>query len=329
MNKKLIFYPLFLMLITFFLPFMTSISFSADEIENSAIETLNLSPPPDEVLTEKTITVFNADTKETEEQILEEYLIGVVSAEMPASYEKEALKAQAVAARTYILNKENRKNPDHSNAIVCTSPNHCKGYISPPDAEKKWGKNWVENFYPKIKEAVLETRGEYITYNGEIIEAYFFALSNGKTESSLDVWGSSRPYLMSTESSFDTQAPNFLSTASFSLLDFNSRLKTLNPDFSPSSSPTISDTVLTDGKRVSFLKINGTKFQGTDIRSLFSLKSTDFSIKTDGDNVIFLVKGNGHGVGMSQYGANCLAKEGKNYREILSHYYKGIEILTK
>ena len=329
MNKKLIFYPLILMLLTFFLPFMASVSFSAGESGTKAIEVSKPSPPSNGAVSKKTITVFNSDTKETEEQLLEEYLIGVVSAEMPASYEKEALKAQAVAARTYILNKENHTNPDHSDAIVCTSPNHCKGYISLSDAEKKWGEGWVENFYPKIKEAVLETRGEYMTHNGEIIEAYFFALSNGRTESSSDVWGGEKPYLISTESRFDTQAPNFLSTASFSLSDFNARLKDLNSDFSPDSAPKISDTVLTDGNRVSSLKINGTKFQGTDIRNTFSLKSTDFSIKTEGGNVIFSVKGNVHGVGMSQYGANCLARDGKNYREILYHYYKGIEILTK
>ena len=248
---------------------------------------------------------------------------------MPASYEPEALKAQAVAARSYILSKTESQNSSHPEAVVCSDPTHCKGYLSLSEAKEKWGDGWEKDFYPKIKSAVEATRGEYIAYENEAVEAFFFALSNGQTESAKDVWGSDLPYLKSTGSEDDSLSPNFYSTAEISLPDFNTRLKKLNSDYTPSDKISPGAVAYTDGGRVKTIEIGGCSFKGTDIRSAFSLNSADFTINQDGDKIIFSVKGKGHGVGMSQYGANTLAKKGLTYKDILKHYYTGVEIMNK
>ncbi len=276
---------------------------------------------------EMVITVFNTEENKTDQRYLEEYLCGVVAAEMPAAYEIEALKAQAVAARSYIISKLGTQNDAHSDAVVCTSASHCKAYISSSEAAKRWGDEWEKTFYPKIRQAVSETSGEYLVHNGEPVTAFFFALSNGKTENSEEVWGGSLPYIESRDSSFDASSPDFLSYAEFREDEFYKRLKGINKDFEEKKILSVSELVLTEGGRVKSVKINGAGFSGTDIRSAFSLKSADFSLKKEGGKIVFTVRGNGHGVGMSQYGANVLAKNGADYREILSHYYKDVEIM--
>ena len=269
------------------------------------------------------------ETKKIENVDLEEYLIGVVCAEMPASYEFDALKAQAVAARSYILSKENTENPLHPNATVCNNASHCKAHLSLSAAKEKWGDSWEKDFYPKVKGAVEETRGEYLIYDGKTVEAFFFALSNGATESSKEVWGSDLAYLKSTKSEGDTSSPDFRSNAEFSLSDFNNILKKLDSSFNPSDTISIKNITYTTGGRVKTININGTSFSGTDIRSAFLLNSADFTIEKKGDKIIFTVEGKGHGVGMSQYGANYLAKTGYDYIKILKHYYSGVEIMNK
>ena len=284
---------------------------------------------PQTQTTTMTVSVMDSETKKISNQSLEEYLIGVVSAEMPASYESEALKAQAVAARSYILSKADSKNPDHPDAVVCDNPTHCKGHLSLDTAKQKWGDAWEADFYPKIKAAVYDTAGEYLTYENETVEAFFFALSNGETESAGEVWGTDLPYLKSTDSKADSSSPDFYSTAEFSLSDFNAHLKNLSSDFKAQSSVSLKNTVYTEGGRVKSIDINGCTFSGTDIRSAFLLNSADFTIQQEGDKITFYVEGKGHGVGMSQYGANQLAKEGYTYEEILKHYYSGVEIIDK
>ena len=276
-----------------------------------------------------TISVMDDKTKRIENVDLEEYLIGVVCAEMPASYELDALKAQAVAARSYILSKENTKNPLHPKAIVCNNASHCKAHLNLSEAKEKWGDSWEKDFYPKVREAVEETRGEYLEYDGKTVEAFFFALSNGATESSKEVWGSDLAYLKSTKSEGDASSPDFRSRSEFSLSAFNNTLKQLDTSFKPSDTISIKNITYTTGGRVKTININGTSFSGTDIRSAFLLNSADFIIKQDGDKIIFTVEGKGHGVGMSQYGANYLAKNGYDYIKILKHYYNGVEIMNK
>lgn len=276
-----------------------------------------------------TLSVMDSETKTVTEQRLEEYLIGVITAEMPASYEAEALKAQAVAARSYILSRQQGENPDHPEAAVCNSPSHCKGHLSLEAAKAKWGKAWEADYYPKIKAAVEATEGKYLTYDNQVIEAFFFALSNGETESSEDVWGTGLPYLKSTKSEEDISSPDFHSVAEFSLADFNQRLKNLDSAFNALDTVNINNITYTEGGRIKNIDINSNSFSGTQIRSAFGLNSADFTVKQEGDKIIFNVRGKGHGVGMSQYGANALAKKGYTYEEILKHYYKGVEIINK
>ncbi len=272
------------------------------------------------------ISALDTKTGKTETFDMEEYLIGVLCAEMPASYEPEALKAQAVAARSYLVSKLNTKNPSHPGAVVCNNPAHCKGHLSLSEAKKVWGKAHENDYYLKYKKAVKETEGEYLVYDGKAVEAFFFALSNGKTEASGEVWQTDLPYLKPCESEADRLSPDFYSVAEFSVSDFNQRLKKLNSSYAPSEKITVKNISYTEGERVKSIEINGTLFSGTDIRGAFGLNSTDFTVTQKDNKIIFNVEGKGHGVGMSQYGANALAKEGKGYREILKHYYSGVEI---
>lgn len=265
-----------------------------------------------------TISVYDKDTDKITEQNLEEYLVGVVAAEMPALYEVEALKAQAVAARSYILSRRGKENPDHGGADVCTDPAHCKAYISPQDANKKWGSEWSDKYLEKIRSAVFDTEGEYISYNGEAAVACFCAVSSGRTENAKDVWGGDTPYLRSVESPGDLSYDGFEASVSFSKEEALSRLGV--------SSLETKDISRTEGGSVKTISIGEKEFSGTQLRSLFGLNSANFEISLDGDSIIFTSKGKGHGVGMSQYGANKMAEDGEKYTEILLHYYSNVTI---
>ena len=263
------------------------------------------------------ISVYNIKTDKVTEQNIEEYLVGVVTAEMPALYEIEALKAQAVAARSYILTKIGKDNPDHKGADVCTNPAHCKAYTSPEEAKENWGNDY-NKYYNKIKSAVDKTKGEYISYEGETAVACFYAVSGGRTENASDVWGGETPYLRSVESVGDLSYENLKETVSFPKDEAISRLGV--------NSLKISDLKYTEGGSVKNIKIGEKEFSGTEIRSIFGLNSANFEVSTTEKELIFVTTGKGHGVGMSQYGANQMAKDGKTYEEILLHYYQGVTI---
>ncbi len=268
----------------------------------------------------KTNTVFESD--------IEEYLVGVLAAEMPASYEMEALKAQAVAARSYILSNMDTPNPKHPSANVCTDSTHCKAWLSEADAKAKWKSFDKILYWNKLRSAVDSTRGEYMVYDDQVVEAFFFASSGGKTENSEDVWGSSRPYLKSVESSGDTSSSDCYSTLALGLSDFKSKLQPFFSQSLGSDTPLQIGTITrTQGGSVAEIVLFGKPFKGTEIRSVFGLRSANFIIDTVDDKVIFKVAGYGHGVGMSQVGANYMAKSGQNYTEILSHYYTNIQIV--
>ncbi len=264
------------------------------------------------------ISVYDKDEDKVTECGIEEYLVGVVAAEMPASYETEALKAQAVAARSYILSRQGSNDPRHKGADICNDPAHCKGYLSPEQANAKWGESWSSEYLDKIKAAVSATAGEYISYQGEVAVACFCAVSSGKTENASDVWGTDTPYLRSVDSSEDLNYKDFISTVTVSLSEFCQKTET--------ASAIIGGAVRTEGGAVKEITIDNKTFSGTQIRSLFGLNSANFDILVEGDNVTFTVRGKGHGVGMSQYGANEMAKTGKKYTEILQHYYSNVTI---
>ena len=265
----------------------------------------------------KVIKVKRNSTGNIEEVPLEDYVVGVVAGEMPASFNIEALKSQAVASRTYVLKKteNNKKNYD----VEDSTSNQV--YIDDAQLKEKWQGNYESNL-KKVKEAVSATKGEVILYRNTIIDAMFFSTSNGYTENSEDVFSSNEPYLVSVSSSWDEkESPVFSSTNEFSKKNF-----LFNLGLDTNSEIKISNIKKTKTGRVKSIMINQKEFTSNEIRKAFSLRSTSFSIEQTSEKIIFHVNGFGHGVGMSQYGANGMAKAGYKYQDILKHYYKDCDI---
>lgn len=244
-----------------------------------------------------------------------DYLIGVVSSEMPASFNLEALKVQSVLARTYAL-KAKQTGKKLTDTVSTQS------YIDIDQMKNKWG-NSFNTYYNKIKNAVENTNGEYLSYNGNYIEALYHSTNNGKTESSLDVFGNYYPYLISVSSEYDKNASSYLKAISMPLDTISNKLGlSLNND------SVISILSYTDGGNIKEININGNNFSGKKVRELLGLRSADFDISISDNNANITTRGYGHGVGMSQYGANGMANAGYSYKDILSHYYPGTT-LTK
>jgi len=248
----------------------------------------------------------------------EEYIIGVVAGEMPASFDIEALKAQAVAARSYVLTKM-KQNINNSYDVVDTISNQV--YLDDNKLRSNWGNSYDANI-SKVKEAVISTRGEYLTYNGEVVNAFFFSTSVGKTENCIDIFGGNLPYLVSVDSSWDEDvSPVFAVEKTYTLNDFYAGL-----DLSYSDNLEIEILDTTSTGRIKKIKINDKEYTGSEVASKLSLRSAFFEIIKEGDLIRINTKGYGHGVGMSQYGALGMAKKGYNYEEILKHYYTNVEI---
>ncbi len=244
---------------------------------------------------------------------LEEYVIGVVGAEMPASFNIEALKAQAVVARTYALKRI-------KNNQVLTDDNSTQNYKDNNQLKSMWGSSY-NTYYNKVKDAVYSTRGKSIVYNNDYIDALYHSTSNGNTEDALYVWGSSVPYLKSVSSEYDTTNKKFNHEQVFNYDEISNKL----------NNAISSDTVFNilsknNGGRVISLEVNGVTYGGVEFRKLLNLRSTDFYITNTGNEIKISTKGYGHGVGMSQYGANGMANNGYDYISILKHYYSGITI---
>lgn len=279
-----------------------------------------------------TIKLLHKESGQIEEISIDEYLYGVVSAEMPANYEEEALKAQAVAARTYTIYQILNNNGKHKNSDICDDSTCCQAWISKDNRMKRWSEEERENNWNKIVKAVNSTAGKIITYNNEAINAFFHSNSGGKTEIPSNVWigGKDFPYLKSVETSGENAYTQYSSEVKISKIDLLEKLKKeysdIQIDFNENESIKILE--YTQSGRVKTVEFGNTEIAGTKVRSIIGLKSTNFSIKIDGDDVVFLVKGYGHGVGMSQTGADSMAKQGKNHEEILKHFYTGVEITT-
>ncbi len=276
---------------------------------------------------ERIVSVYFHTLDKVDKIDLEEYLIGVLPAEMPPSFNLEALKAQAVAARTFIINREGVTDEKHKGATVCTDSTHCKAYISEEDADKKWGIEWDKTYKNKIKRAIDETSGMIVTYENEPISAVFHSTSSGKTENSEDVWQNALPYLRSVESEGEDKSPRFKSIEEISIEEFKQKIKSLDKDasFVSDKQNWIGNITYNESGSVKTILIGNKEFKGTDIRTLFGLRSANFKISID-DKVTFSVTGNGHGVGMSQYGANHAAQNGYTYDQILKKYYSGVEL---
>lgn len=268
------------------------------------------------------VAVYRTNAQKIENVPLEEYVVGVLASEMPAKFEMEALKAQALAARTYIVKQmmSEQKLGVPEGAVVTDTVNH-QVYKSKGDLKKLWGKDYDWKIQ-KITEAVAATQGKILTYDGSPITASFFSTSNGFTENSEDYWANPIPYLKSVESPWDVNTEKFADQKTMTVVEFQEKL-----GVQIGNGSTIGKiTARTKSKRVATVDIGGKSFSGREIREKLDLKSTDFEIQRKGNHIVINTEGYGHGIGMSQYGANGMALEGKTYEEILNHYYQGIQI---
>lgn len=242
---------------------------------------------------------------------LENYVIGVVAGEMPALFQDEALKAQAVAARSYVLSKEKDGN------YVVSASTSDQVFLTSYEMKEKW-ENDYDEYYNKILNAVKKTTGEVLTKDNKILKAFYFSMSNGYTENSKDVFG--EDLTQSVESPFEISLSNFEIVKEFSKSELLEKLGVDNLN--------IENQQISETKHTSSIIIGGKEFSGIEVRKLLNLRSTDFEIKKVGENFNIITRGYGHGVGMSQYGANELAKSGKSYKEILAYYYKNTKLVN-
>lgn len=294
--------------------------------------TPSVDPAREDVFT-MPVTVYKSKENRIETIDCYNYICGVVAAEMPASYEAEALKAQTVAAFTYMLNKiyYAKENPDadngHSGAFVCDDYNHCKAYLPQADLIKNWGESYYNKMYSKIESAVYDVLGKTITYNDKPINAVFHAVSCGKTASALEVWGSDIAYLKSVDCSFDKSSQDGISYLILTKKEFSDVFyEELGVILPSDDNAWIGEINYHPSGIVDTINIGGTMYEGTHIRKLFSLKSAAFDIEISNNKIKFNVYGYGHGVGMSQNGANELAKQGYDYASILEYFYTDVKI---
>ena len=247
---------------------------------------------------------------------LESYVLSVLRGEMPADFEPEALKAQAVAVRTYTL-----KNQKHTAAQVCTDPACCQAYCT---EEEYLAAGHTQQENQKLEAAVLETADEVLIYDGRLIDATYFSCSGGRTEDALAVWGADVPYLQAVDSPGEENAAHYMDTVTFTAAEFQAKL---NTELTGSPTGWIGSVTYTAGGGVDTVDIGGIPYTGTQVRQLLGLLSTAFVMTAIGDTVTVTTKGYGHRVGMSQYGADAMAVAGNTYKEILAHYYPGTELV--
>ncbi|WP_442596854.1 stage II sporulation protein D [Neobacillus sp. D3-1R] len=327
--KPLVLLAAVLFTITLLVPALLVLPFSGDHASGKLGENLRSDKPEavpvDSKLLDSSIevAVYRTSKKEIEKFPLERYVVGVVSAEMPAEFELEALKAQALTARTYIVKQllSDGQLGVPKGANVTDTVIH-QVFKNDEELKRIWGKDYEANLR-KVQEAVIETRGQILTYEGKPIYTTFFSTSNGYTENSEDYWSDSYPYLRSVASPWDVkESPKFNAQVVITVPEFEQKL-----GVKLSGSDKIGEIVeRTKGNRVAKVDFNGKTLSGKDIREKLDLKSSDFSWVKKGDHIVINTKGYGHGVGMSQYGANGMAKEGKNYEDIVKHYYQGVAI---
>ena len=259
---------------------------------------------------------------------LADYLWRVVAAEMPASFEREALRAQAVTARTYTLYQMGiGTNPNHPEADMCTDIACCQAYLDPDQAAANWG-DGASAYAAKITDAVSSTDGQAIFYEGALIDAVFFSSAAGRTLDAVEVWGGSVPYLTGVESPEGEEVPNYHTTVAVSLEDFRETFLAQYPQADLSGDPSgwFQSLRPTSSGGVNTVEVGGVVVKGSELRSLFGLRSAHFTVTAGAEGVAFSVTGYGHGVGMSQYGANAMARAGASWQEILEHYYTGVTI---
>ncbi len=329
--KKIFIYYILLIFICFAIPIIFTSNFfdknkeksKSSEAENTILESTY------DYKKYNTIKLLHTKTKKVEKIDLDEYLYGVVSAEMPASFEEEALKAQAVVARTYTIYKIVNNDGKHDDADICDDSSCCQAWISKEDRLSKWDKDDRNDNWNKIVNAVNSTQGKIITYDGKPINAFFHSNSGGETEAPIDVWGGSGyPYLQSVATSGEDAYSQYSSEATFTQKEFKEKIKEVHNDFKIDfeEKDCIKIKEYTDGNRVKTIKIGNLELSGVEVRNIFGLRSANFKVEMEDNKIKFEVTGYGHGVGMSQTGADSMAKEGSNYEDIIHHFYTNVKI---
>lgn len=277
---------------------------------------------------ENIFTVYLTDENKAETVSYFDYTCASVAAEMPITYHEEALKCQAVACFTNALRLKGAASPENMlGADISDNPDTHQGYMPEAERKEKWGKNY-EKYETKLENAVRAVEGLALTYDGELCTAAFSAICTGTTESAENVWGSALPYLVGVKSSGDTLSPAYSATVSFNREKFTEAAKKLGISITDKTDfkEEIKITDTSKAGTVLKMKIRDKDFTGAEVREAFALNSAAFEIKCTETGVTFTVKGCGHGVGLSQYGADYMARQGSSYDEILKHYYKGVEI---
>jgi stage II sporulation protein D len=277
---------------------------------------------------EPSIAVYIPEQNKIVKMKLEEYVKGVVAAEMPGEFEMEALKAQAVASRTLAVKSMKRFGgsglKDHQGADISADYHESQAWISKEELKERWGKNY-DAYWEKVNQAVEQTRGMVLTYNGELIQAVFCSTCGGRTASAKEVWGADIPYLVSVPCTWDQKSPRYSDKKEFTLAEIEQKLGPETGVVAAVNSgrqevAKLLDT--TESGRVAKIRIGSKVFSGIELREKLGLRSTNFSVEMKNDKFVFKTIGYGHGVGMCQYGANGMAKEGKTFRQILAYYYR-------
>ena len=314
--KKILIGAILLNIFCILIPFAITKQFHNDKTISQAVGENNL----------ESIELVYIDDNANEVKInFEDYIIGVVAAEMPALFHHEALKAQSIVSRTYALQKINLEKINSEKNYI---ENISQAFLTIEEMKKLWGDDFV-NYYNRISLAVSSTNGEVIFYGGEPIEAVFHATSGGYTENSENIWNVSLPYLKSVDSSFDEEVADFIHRHEFTDNELKQILKSNNSEINFSKYSFINEFEISESSEngyVQKLKIANITYTGAEIRNILNLKSTNFTTEDGNGKIIFVTKGYGHGVGMSQTGANYLSQTGYDYKKIISYYYHDIEI---
>ena len=323
--KKIILYLLLIIILVFAIPLLFTkrgIVVETSSIEEKIEDTILVESQPKNI-----IKLLHNETMEVEDVEFEKYLVNVVSAEMPATYELEALKAQAVVARTYTLYKI-KNGSKHEGADICDSSACCQAWISKENRLARWEEDVKDSNWAKIEEAVNTTKGKFVTFNGEPINAFFHSNSGGLTEIPSNVWGGSFEYLLTVQTSGEEPYSGYSSEIIVSKDELIQKMLEKYSDFQINfeEENCIEILELNESKRVKKIKIGNKELSGVEIRAIFALKSANFSFEINDDNIKFFVIGYGHGVGLSQSGSDSLAKQGYDYISIIKHYYKNVEI---
>ncbi|MGI6359391.1 MAG: stage II sporulation protein D [Bacillota bacterium] len=283
-----------------------------------------------------TIRLYLGNSKQVISIGLEDYIKGVVAAEMPASFELEALKAQAVAARTYVVKRARLFGgsgcDSHPQADVCDNPAHCQAWVPTSELQQRWGMIDYQTYWGKISSAVAATAGEIITYQGVAIDPVFHSTCGGRTEDAGNVWQKSLPYLQPVECTYCAESPKLHTEQRYSLTAFltavvgqDAAVQVMAQQAKSGTSP-LGIRSQTSTGRVASVSIGSRTVKATELRYLLGLYSTNFTCELEGDSIVFHVQGYGHGVGMCQYGADGMAAVGHDYRQIINHYYRGTMI---